>query len=282
VNTEFLRGFLKTAQTKSIAKASEALHISHTALSKQLRSLEQLFDVQLFTRSSQGVELTEAGKVLYQSSEVLLEHIEALTKSLEPYKAWRHIRIGAVPDIASQYLLASLYKLEERGLEVEFVYRQSTAELYKMLLNGEADILVAERISQHPSIWMGELVHEPLFVIMPKDHPYAMKMTVTLPELSSQPLVLYTEGCTIRAKITELFAAMNQPMQIKTEVNFKEVILGYVDNGAGLTVLPKPYTTQLSSERLVSVPLDHPDAKRTIAVLSMNRTKGEMIYRLIR
>lgn len=282
MNTEFLKGFVETAHTKSIAKASEALHLSHTALSKQLRSLEQQFDVQLFVRSAQGVELTEAGKVLYESSKVLLDHIAVLTTSLEPYKTWRHIRIGSVPDIASQYLLASLHKLERDGLEVEMVYRQSTAELYKMLLNGEVDLLVAERVSMHPSIWMGELLQEPLFVVMPKDHPFATKMTITLPELSSQPLVLYTEGCTIRAKITELFAAMNHPMQIKTEVNFKEVILGYVDNGAGLTVLPEPYTTQLSSDRLVSLPLDHPDAQRTIAVLSMNRAKGQKIYRLLR
>lgn len=61
MNTEFLKGFMETAQTRSITKASEALHITHTALSKQLRSLEQQFDVQLFVRSAQGVELTETG-----------------------------------------------------------------------------------------------------------------------------------------------------------------------------------------------------------------------------
>ncbi|RIX52062.1 LysR family transcriptional regulator [Paenibacillus nanensis] len=282
MNTEFLRGFLETARTKSIAKASEALHISHTALSKQLRSLEQQFDVQLFVRSAQGVELTEAGKVLYEGSKVLLDHIAVLAKSLEPYKEWQRIRIGSVPDIASQYLLASLNQLEERGLDVDMVYRQSTAELYRMLLNGEVDLLVAERISMHPSIWMGELLREPLFVVMPKDHPFAKKTAVTLTELSSQPLVLYAEGCTIRAKLTELFSAMNRPMHIKTEVNFKEVILGYVDNGAGLTVLPEPYTTQLASDRLVCLPLDHPEAERTIAVLSMNRAKGQKIHRMLR
>lgn len=282
MNTEFLKGFLETARTKSIAKASESLHISHTALSKQLRSLEQQFDVQLLVRSAQGVELTEAGKVLYESSKVMLDHIAELTKSLEPYKAWRRVRIGSVPDIASQYLLASLPVLEEHGLEVELVYRQSTAQLYKMLLSGEVDLLVAERISMHPSIWMGELLREPLFAVMPKDHPFAAKPAVTMPELSSQPLVLYAEGCTIRAKLTELFAAVHQPMQIKTEVDFKEVILGYVDRGAGITVLPEPHTTQLSSDKFVSLPLDHPDAQRTIAVLSMNQAKGQRIYRLLR
>lgn len=281
MNTEFLNGFMETAQTKSISKASEALHISHTALSKQLRSLEQQFDVQLFVRSSKGVELTDAGKILYESSGALLDHISVLTKSLEPYKVWKRIRIGTVPDIASQYLLASLHKLEKHGHEVELVYRQSTTDVYKLLFNGDVDLLVAERISMHPSIWMGDLYREPLFVVMPKEHPFAAKEKITLSELSSQPLVLYAEGCTIRAKLTDLFTKMNYPMNIKTEVNFKEVILGYVGNGGGLTVLPEPNITQLSMDRLVSVPLSHPDAQRTIAVFSTNRAKGQKIFRLL-
>ncbi|MEW9699533.1 LysR family transcriptional regulator [Paenibacillus sp. SI8] len=281
MNTEFLKGFLEVARTKSISKASEVLHISHTALSKQLRSLEQQFDVQLFVRSSQGVELTDAGNVLYESSRVLLDQLSVLTRALEPYKAWQRIRIGTVPDIASQYLLASLHKLEKHGHEVELVCRPSTSEVYKMLFDGEVDLLVAERISMHPSLWIGDLHREPLFVVMPKEHPFAEKPAVTLTELSNQPLVLYAEGCTIRAKLTDLFAAVNHPMHIKTEVNFKEVILGYVDNGGGLTVLPEPYISQLSKDRLVGVPLSHPDAQRTIAVFSTNRAKGQKIFRLL-
>lgn len=281
MNTEFLRGFLETAQTKSISKASENLHISHTALSKQLRSLEQQFDVQLFNRSPQGVELTEAGQVLYDSSQTLLDQISGLTKALEPYKIWRQIRIGTVPDIASQYLLASLQKLEEHGHAVELMYQQSTADAYKMLFHGEVDLLVAERISMHSSMWIGDLHQEPLYAVMPLNHSYAAKEVITLDELSNQPLVLYVEGCTIRAKLTELFAALNLPMQIITEVSFKEVILGYVENGAGLTVLPEPYMKQLSKDKLACVPLSHPDAVRTIAVFSTNRAHGRKIYRLL-
>lgn len=281
MNTDFLKGFIETAQSKSIAKASETLHISHTALSKQLRSLEQQFGVQLFVRSSQGVELTDAGKVLYESSKVLLDQISVIEKSLESYKIMQHIRIGTIPDIASQYLLTSLHKLEAHGHKVELVYRQSTSEAYKMLFNGEVELLVAERISMHPSIWMGDLHREPFYVVMPREHPFAAKPAITLPELSSQPLILYAEGCTIRAKLTDLFAAENHPMHIKTEVNFKEVILGYVSNGGGLTVLPEPYITQLPTDRLASVPLSHPDAERTIAVFSTNREQGRKIYRLL-
>lgn len=280
MNIEFLKGFVETVRTKSIAKASENLHISHTALSKQLRSLEKQFDVQLFIRSSQGVELTEAGKVLYDSSTILFDQLSSIKDQLEPYKVWHHIRMAAVPDIAARYLMPALPKLQEEGHEVELLYRQSTKEVYKLLLNGEVDLIVAERISMHPSIWIEDLNQEPLYVVMSKENPLSGQPMITLTELSNQPLVLYNEGCTIRAKLTELFATMERPMHIKTEVDFSEVILGYVGNGDGVTVLPEASITPFS-DRLVFVPLHHPEALRTISIFSRNRTKGQKILRFI-
>jgi LysR family transcriptional regulator, transcription activator of glutamate synthase operon len=282
VNTDFFIGFMETAKMKSIAKASEALHISHTALSKQLKSLEQQFDVQLFVRSAQGVELTDAGEVLFEHSSKVLDQLASLNSALEPYKGWRHIRVGTLPDIASQYLMPSIKRLEDSGHEVELVLRHSTKDAYKMLFNGDADLLVAERISMHPSMWIDDLHREPLLVVAPKEHPFAALPAVTLSQLSSQPLVLYAEGCTIRAKLTDLFTAVNQPMNIVTEVGFHEVILGYVGSGTGVTVLPEASISNVTSDRFVSIPIDHPDAQRAIAVFSTNRTKGEKLLRLLR
>jgi DNA-binding transcriptional LysR family regulator len=278
---DFLIGFREAARLQSIAKASESLHISHTALSKQIKSLEQQFDVQLFMRTAQGVKLTDAGRILCERSEALLDQLAALTSSLEPYKEWRHIRIGTMPDIASQYLVPYLQNLEKQGHEVELMCRQSTKEVYKMLFDGEVELLVAERTSMHPSIWMADLHHEPLVAVMQVDHSFAVQSKVTLTELGSQPLILYVEGCTIRAKLTALFESMSLPMHIKTEVRFHEVILGYVEHSAeGITVLPQASVTRVS-DRLVTIPLDHPDAHRTISVFSMNRSKGEKIWRLL-
>ena len=281
VNTEFLAGFIETADRKSIAKASEVLHLSHTALSKQLRSLEKHFDVQLFIRSAQGVELTEAGKILYESSNRLLNQLSELDDRLRPFKAWRRVKIASVPDIATRYLVSALSKIEEQGHEVELVYRQSTKEVYKLLLEGEVDLTVAEHSSLHPSIWTGQLSKEAFYVVMPKGHPLSGRHEITLTELSAEPLVLYHTGCTIRAALTQMFAAMQEPMHIKTEVGFSEVILGYVGSGSGITVLPEAYLSQIHSDRLICRPLNHPDAYRTIAVASLNQSKGQRILRLI-
>jgi LysR family transcriptional regulator, transcription activator of glutamate synthase operon len=281
MNTDFLIGFMETAQRKSIAKASEALHMTHTALSKQLRSLEKHFDVQLFVRSSQGVELTDAGKILYESSKSLLDQLAVLEDKLKPFRIWSRIKIATVPDIAATYLVTALPKLQEQGYEVEMIYRNSTKEVYKLLVDGEVDLIVAEHFSMHPSVWTEELRKEAFYVVMPKDHPLSGQQDISLKELSNQPLILYAEGCTIRARLTQMFATLNKPMQIKTEVGFSEVILGYVGSGLGVTVLPEALISQMYSDRLVHRPLNHPDAHRSIAVASMNQSKGRRIKGLI-
>ncbi|MGG1889684.1 LysR family transcriptional regulator, partial [Priestia megaterium] len=66
MKTEWLKSFIETAKTKSLSKASEQLHMTQPALSKQMRKLEEDLGVTLFIRSATGVELTSAGEILLQ------------------------------------------------------------------------------------------------------------------------------------------------------------------------------------------------------------------------
>lgn len=281
MNTDFINGFLETARRKSIAKASESLHISHTALSKQIQSLEKHFDIQLFIRSSVGVELTPAGQVFYESACTLLEKVSELSSALEPHRMWNRLLIGTTPDIASRFLTTVLATLHENGIEAELVLRQSTKDAYELLTNREIDVLFAERISNHPSLWIKDVYQEPLFVVVPKDHPFAIQSSITIEQLSQEPLILYPKGCTIRAKLLEMFEASQLQMNIKTEVGFHEVVISYVAGGGGITVLPEALVWNLSSDRIDTVPLLHSNAHRTISIASLQQDKAEKIMRLL-
>lgn len=194
---------------------------------------------------------------------------------------WNRLLIGTTPDIASRFLTTVLATLHECGIEAELVLRQSTKEAYELLTNWQIDVLFAERISNHPSLWIKDVYQEPLFVVVPKDHPFAMQSSVTIRQLSQEPLILYPKGCTIRAKLLEMFEASQFQMNIKTEVGFHEVVIGYVAGGGGITVLPEALVCNLSSDRIDTVPLLHPNAHRTISVASLQQDKAEKIMRLL-
>lgn len=282
MNTDFLRGFVEIARKKSIAKASEDLHISHTALSKQLQSLEKQYDVRLFTRSSSGVKLTAAGQILYDYAIQILEQLSALSTALGPHREWTRLSIGTIPDIAARYLTPALSGLQRDGRQADLVLCHATNEAYDLLQRGEVDVLIAERVPMHPSVWMTDLYHEPLYTVVAADHPLAGQEVITLEELSREALVLYPNGCAIRAKLTTLFEASYLPMNIKTEVGFHEVILGYVSSGTGITVLPESLVWNLASSRIRIIPFNIPAACRTISITSFQPDKADKLLPLIR
>ncbi len=86
INLNLYRVFYCVAKEKSISKAAKKLYISQPAISKSLKKLEEELDVELFTRSLNGVILTEAGKMLFQYVEKAGKEIMMAERALKGYK----------------------------------------------------------------------------------------------------------------------------------------------------------------------------------------------------
>ena len=71
-----LRYFAGIVQAGSISRAADQLHVAQSALSHHLASLEAELEAQLVTRGPKGIQLTEAGSVLYRHAEAILRHVE--------------------------------------------------------------------------------------------------------------------------------------------------------------------------------------------------------------
>ena len=69
MKTEWLEAFHVTAETSSLTKASELLHMTQPALSKQIKNLEQAVGAPLFTRTTSGVSLTPAGEIVFKDGQ---------------------------------------------------------------------------------------------------------------------------------------------------------------------------------------------------------------------
>lgn len=93
MRTEWLEAFLITAKTKSLTKASEQLHMTQPALSKQIRKLEEDLGATLFTRSAKGVELTEAGDILFEEIEPVLHKIRSIQKRFYQHKKLQKLKL---------------------------------------------------------------------------------------------------------------------------------------------------------------------------------------------
>ena len=105
-----LRAFEAAARHLSLTRASEELHVTPAALSHQVRGLEELLGIPLFVRKSRGIELTEAGKVLYPGLHAGFGQIRQAVTALEQVSNDRVLVISAPPGFTAKWLVPRLYR----------------------------------------------------------------------------------------------------------------------------------------------------------------------------
>lgn len=114
-----LRAFEAAARHLSFQAAAEELGLSPSAISHQIRSLENYLDVRLFDRLTRAIALTEAGKALSPGVEDGFRHIESAVRRVRSLKTHAIIVVSAGPAIAAKWLVPRLYRFEERYPAIE-------------------------------------------------------------------------------------------------------------------------------------------------------------------
>ncbi|REE94357.1 regulatory helix-turn-helix LysR family protein [Paenibacillus taihuensis] len=121
MKTESLEAFLQTVELRSLTKASEVLHISQPALSKQIRNLEDELGTQLFIRSTTGVTLTATGTILFERSKRIMEEFNTLRREIALQEGTRlQLTIGSWPSVATVYLPTRIAGHKQKDVLLEY------------------------------------------------------------------------------------------------------------------------------------------------------------------
>jgi LysR family transcriptional activator of glutamate synthase operon len=279
LNLEFFEGFMEAAKHKSLSKASEKLNLTHPALSKQIRKLERYYGVTLFRRSATGVELTDAGKLLYERIRPILRDLAALQADLSEYGGLSRVALGALPSAAAHYLPPLIVELEKRGITADLVVKPTSEELIELVQAGPLYAAVVDNLSSRRSLWRKPLFTEPLYAVLPPQHPYYACESIDVKTLGREPLVLHPPACSIRACVTRLLEREQAEPWVRMEVGFGDFLLGYVAAGAGITVVPKLVGDHVSHLGLRAVPIADEEAKRTVSLIARSAAVGRAVLR---
>lgn len=186
-----LRYFREIADTGSINEAARRLNMSQPPLSYQLKQLEAELQVRLFERSSQGVVLTEAGKLLYSRAGDLLSY-ESSTR-LEVAKAGkkRVLRIGITPTTVGT-MMPHLSAFAKKNPDVNFeVHDGNTFSLFHYLMDGIIDVSVVRTPLRLDEVEYAVLRSEPMIAVSSPNLPPGKEDTLMLSALLRRPLILY-------------------------------------------------------------------------------------------
>jgi DNA-binding transcriptional LysR family regulator len=269
MNLQHLRYFVAIAKYKSFSSASKSLHVSQPAISKSITFLEGYLNTILFERTYQGVKLTKKGMQLYQRIVPVLEQLDDAIKGVTEIKEYR---IGTLPSIASYYLPNQLSKIS--SCQFQTLTNGYSEILIDMVCSGEIDAAIVQSKNKPSKLHCLELIEDPYFVAMRKDHPLVQNEQLKLEEVMNHPIVLQQAPCDIRDDILE--GCMNESLQINIAIESPiESILGYTVSGFGLSFVPAMVASQISYRDIVYRTISDNPLYRQIVLISRS---SEMVH----
>jgi DNA-binding transcriptional LysR family regulator len=229
------------AESGSFTSAGRQLHLSQSAVSRQILLLEDELNEQLFLRIGRKIRITPAGATLLRLSERVIDDItETRAGILENQQTLNgSLRIVGGMTVCL-YVIPSLLKEYRRihpNVEVR-VTPGATPRLIRRLRTGAADLGLLTLPVDDPNLVSVPVMREELLVATAPQHPLARRKHITPQDLVRQPFVLFESGSNTRRAIDEFFLREHVDPKIVTETENVEIIKALVRIGMGIAIIP--------------------------------------------
>lgn len=255
-----LRYFIKVAETLNFSVASRELSITQSTLSQQIGQLEKELSQQLFQRNSHEVLLTEAGETLLPYARETVNNADLCFQRLKDLENLDTGELNIGVTFSFSYIMAEtliVFLKKYPRVKLNVVYLPMT-DLMERLLRHELDLVLAFRPTEkNDKIESHVLFNNRLAAIVNKNHPLALKKTVTLTDLQPYDLALPTRGLQARNAFNRLIEGKGLHYQIKVEMNNVDMLFKVIRESNYVTVLSE--STVIEEQGLRAVPLDVQD-----------------------
>ncbi len=243
----------------NLTEVAKSLHTSQPGVSKAIIELEEELGIEIFSRHGKRLKrVTEPGQHVLRSIEVILREVGNLKRIGEQFSAQDSgtLSIATTHTQARYVLPVPVAKLRETYPNVNISLHQGApAQVAQMVMDEVAEIGIAtESLSEYP-----ELVTLPCYewehmLVIPKSHPLAAKVRITLEDLAAEPIITYHPSFTGRTRIDKAFAAKNLTPRIALEAIDSDVIKTYVRLGLGVGIVAEMAVKDGLDEDLVARP----------------------------
>ncbi|MCG9680257.1 HTH-type transcriptional activator IlvY [Vibrio sp. Isolate23] len=242
MNIKSLQLFIHLCDSKSFAKTASAMHISPSALSRQVQKLEAETGQELFVRDNRSVELTPAAKKLLPVALKILGEWQNFNAQIQGHEEELKGEIRLFCSVTASYShlpeLLSEFRLQHPFIE----FKLSTgdpAQAINKVLNDEVDVAISAQPEVLPAKLKFETISEiPLSVIAPVGvSNFAEALQKDKPDWSSIPFIVPESG-TARDRANTWFKAMRIKPNIYAQVSGHEAIVSMVALGCGVGIAP--------------------------------------------
>lgn len=281
-----LRTFCEIAETLNFTKASEKLHLTQSAVSHQIKALEEELGAQLFIRAKRGVILTDAGKVALKyakqiigEAEQMREHISGREKAVAGT-----VRVAAATQ-ALVHLFAPLFEdFMDAHENVELVFRTtpSTERTVDDILEGIADVGFASLAVYSPVLQVTHLFDDELSLVVGKKHRLAGKKEVSVKELEKERWILFERGASIRRATDAFFKKVQVEPEKALESNDTYFVKLMIEHGLGVSLMPSwTIREETKNGKLARIGIAGNELKRSVSMVSLKASQSAPIRAFI-
>lgn len=264
------------ARHGTMTQAAQAVGYSVSAISQQIRKLEQETGLPLVQRHSRGIILTDAGEAVVRHAEKIQGQMNALQSSLDDIAGLRAgtLRMGTFPTVGSSLLplAISRFRAEHPGVDLS-VRSFRRAALLSMLYDRQISMSLLwdyqwSRL-ELPELDLKLLIEDPTDVVVSATHPLADRETVSVAELLDESWVVRADNHPMHEIIVSAANQVGFEPKVAYEANDYQEVQAMVAVGVGISLIPRLALTVLRNDVRI-IPLSGEVPRRRVLLGRMN------------
>lgn len=236
-----LQVFLAVARERSFSRAAEKLYRTQPAVSIAIRRLEEWVGQPLFVRGARQGKLTDAGRLLAEYAQRMLNLREEIRKGMDDLRALRRGQLSlGVNESSIHALLPALARYRKLYPDVHMaVERTFSRDIPAAVLNYRLDLGVISFLPQDDKLAAAEIFRDELtFVVYPR-HPLARRRLVNITELGGETFIAHIVESPYRWRVIQLFQKHRTPLNMNVEMPTIESIKRFVQMEMGVAIVPR-------------------------------------------
>ena len=265
-----LQAFIAVAERGSFRAAAEDIHLSAPALSRRIERLETSLGVRLFERTTRKVGLTSLGRVFLERARAALDDLESAMLGIADIATTRsgRVTVACVPSAATHFLPMVVRSFAARypGVRLRIV-DESLNQVLSSVVSGESDFGISFMNARVPEVDFEPIHSDPFVLAVPRTHALARRRVVTWADLGSERLIAAARSSGNRQLIDDALARAGLQPAIALEVGHIATLLGMVDAGLGVAVVPR-LALPARHASLVGITLRQPAVSRSLGVVT--------------
>lgn len=229
----------------SLTKAAAILNLTQSAVSHAILSLEKDFGFTILIRAKSGIQLTTNGERIYHYMREILKWQEIMQQEIDSLHGIQTgtIRIGTFTSVSSQWLPGVIKSFHHEFPAIQIKLREGAyGEIRNWITSGAVDFgfITLQGQSQLDTI---PLKKDRMVCIVSREHRLAEASSVSLTELNNEPFIMPKWGGD--DEIETMIKEHQTKLNIRYEIAEEQAIIGMVQHGLGISILPEMVLSRL-------------------------------------